>query len=113
MTITTICCETTVITASLSHVQAIICQKQDFVQLLDSRPELAHAIDASLTGCMIIFSCLDEELRKITEDYSRTNLLSKMGKAKTVWNLERLRDLLDAVRGQQIALNLLIQLVQL
>jgi len=109
----TISSETTVISACLSHLQTIICRKQDFVQELDSRPELAHTLDGALTGCMVLFSCLDEEVRKITASSSQTGALAWKGRAKAVWNHERLRDLLDALRGQQIAINLLIQLVQL
>jgi hypothetical protein len=109
----TICSETTVIAACLSHLQTIVCRKQDFVQVLDSRPELAHALDTALTGCMVLFSCVDEEIRKITADSSQASALSWKGKVKAVWNHERLRDLLDSLRGQQVAINLLIQLVQL
>lgn len=109
----TICSETTVISACLSHLQTIVCRKQDLVQVLDSRPELAHALDAALTGCMVLFSCLDEETRKITANSSQTGALSWKGKAKVVWNDERLWDLMDGLRGQQVAINLLMQLVQL
>lgn len=83
------------------------------MQLLDSRPELALTLDAALTGCMVVFSCIDEEIRKITDKYSRADVLSGKGKARAVWNHDRLRDLLDGLRGQQGAINFLIQLVQL
>jgi hypothetical protein len=48
---------------------------------------------------MVLFSCLDEEVRKITAS-SQTGALAWKGKAKAVWNHERLRDLLDALHGQ-------------
>jgi len=61
---------------------------------------------------MVLFSCLDEETRKITAKSSQTGALSWKGKAGVTWNHEKLRDLLDGLRGQQVAINLLIQLVQ-
>ncbi|KAE8446167.1 hypothetical protein EG329_012392 [Mollisiaceae sp. DMI_Dod_QoI] len=113
LSIVTICSETSIISACLSQLQTILCRNTDIPLLLDSRPELAHALDASLTGCTVLFSCLDEEILKITAHYSEQGDLSFKGKTKAVWNHERLRELLDGLRGQQIAINLLIQLVQL
>jgi hypothetical protein len=57
---------------------------------------------------MVLFSCLNKEVRKITAPSSQTGALAWKGKAKAVWNHERLRDLLDALREQYIAINLLI-----
>jgi hypothetical protein len=113
MTVVTISSEITVISASLSHLQMIICPKQDFVRTLDSRPELAHTLDTALIGCMVIFSCLDEEIRDITAKISQRGALSWKGKAKVVWDDAKLREMLDSLRGQQNTINFLIQLVQL
>lgn len=102
-----------VISACLSHLQTILCRKEDFKQELDSRPELANTLDGALIGCMVLFSCLDDEIRKITAHSSQAGNFSWKGKTKIVWAHNRLRDLLDGLRGQQSAINLLIQLVQL
>jgi hypothetical protein len=93
----------------------IVCEKSDLVQVLESRTELNYALDVALTGCVVLFSCLEDEIRNITLDSSPTaaGAINWKGKAKLVWNHEKLRDLLDGLRGQQIAINLLIQLVQL
>ncbi|CZR67753.1 uncharacterized protein PAC_17652 [Phialocephala subalpina] len=145
LSIVTISSETSVISACLSKLQTLLCRKQDFVQLLESRPELTHALDASLTGCAVLFSCLDDELNKIIscgsgwrQSCSRWNIgfrpnrlitspqltkitasssdngdLSFKGKAKIVWNHDKLRKLLDGLHRQQSAINFLIQLIQL
>lgn len=107
-----LCSETTVISASLSYLQAIVCQKQELVQTLDSRPELAHTLDTALIGCMVLFSCLEEETSKITATSSKTGTMSWKGKARVIWNHDKLQELLEGLRGQQLAINLLIQLVQ-
>jgi hypothetical protein len=93
----------------------IVCEKQDLVQVLESRAELNFALDVALTGCVVLFSCLDDEIRNITSEASPTTAgaIKWKEKAKVVWNREKLRDLLDGLRGQQVAINLLIQLVQL
>lgn len=80
--------------------------------MLDSKPELSYAIDAALIGCMVVFSCLEEETRKITATSSKTGAISWRGKARIAWNHEKLQELLDGLRGQQLAINLLVQLVQ-
>ncbi len=81
MTIVTIFSEITAISTSLPHLQMIIFPKQDFVRTLDSRPELAHTLDTALIGCMVIFGCLDEEIRDIIAKRSQTGALSWKGKA--------------------------------
>jgi hypothetical protein len=93
----------------------IVCEKQYLVQVLESGTELNDALDVALTGCVVLFSCLDDEIRNITSDSSPTAAggIKWKGKAKLVWNHEKLRDLLDGLRGQQATINLLIQLVQL
>ncbi|PQE18976.1 hypothetical protein CJF32_00010031 [Rutstroemia sp. NJR-2017a WRK4] len=115
ISIVSICSEAAVISACLSRLQMIVCEKQDLVQTLESRTELNYALDVALTGCVVLFSCLDDEIRNITSDSSLTTAgaIKWKGKAKLVWNHEKLRDLLDGLRGQQVAVNLLIQLVQL
>jgi hypothetical protein len=105
--------EAAVISASLSHIQAIILSKQNPEHLLRSRPEIAATLDTSLTGCMVLFSCLDEELREVARHAAKKGNLSKMGKIKTIWKQEKFHELLDGLRGQQMAINTLTQLLQM
>lgn len=105
--------EAAVISASLSQIQALILTKQNPEQLLRSRPEIAATLDTSLTGCMVLFTCLDEELREVSR-YARGNdSLSWRGKVKTVWKQDRFQELLDGLRGHQTAINTLIQILQM
>ncbi|PQE15068.1 Serine threonine kinase (Kin4) protein [Rutstroemia sp. NJR-2017a BVV2] len=85
ISIVSICSEAAVISACLSRLQMIVCEKQT---------ELNYALDVALTGCVVLFSCLADEIRNITSDSSPTaaGAIKWKGKAKLVWNHEKLRD---------------------
>lgn len=104
--------EMTVVSASLSHIQTLILSKQDSESLLRSRPEIAATLDTALTGCMVLFSCLDEEIKSVTKQPRRIATLSWKGKIKVTWKHETFQELLDGIRGQQLAISTLIQLLQ-
>jgi hypothetical protein len=105
--------EVAVISASLSQIQALILSKQDPEMLLRSRPEIAATLDTALTGCMVLFSCLDEEIRNVSRYARGHNAFSWKGKMRVVWKQETFQELLDGIRGQQMAINTLIQLLQM
>jgi hypothetical protein len=104
--------ETTVISASLSQVQSLLLRQTDLPAMLESRPELVATLDAALTGCMVLFSCLDDEMQNILASSSKAGLISWRSKAKMVWNQDRLKELLDALRGLQSSMNVLLSLLQ-
>src|SRR5438552_2250813 len=56
-----ICSETTIVFTSLSRMQELLLQDQE----LRSRPELETTFDTALTGCAIVFSVLEDELKKL------------------------------------------------
>jgi hypothetical protein len=66
MVITAICSESTVISASLAQIQSLLLQRQDLSRVWASRTELPAVLDQAVTGCMLIFSCLDAEIQRIT-----------------------------------------------
>ena len=70
-------------------------------------------LDVALTGCMVIFSCLESELQKIVAGVPDPSQMRWRSKARMMWNEHRLSELLNALRGQQTAINLLIQLLQM
>jgi hypothetical protein len=105
--------EVAVISASLSQIQALILSKQDPEMLLRSRPEIAATLDTALTGCMVLFSCLDEEIRNVSRYAQGHSAFSWKGKMRVVWKHETFQELLDGIRGQQMAINTLIQLLQM
>jgi hypothetical protein len=105
--------EIAVISASLSQIQTLILSKQDPEMLLRSRPEIAATLDTTLTGCMVLFSCLDEEIQNVSRYAREHNAFSWKGKMRVFWKQETFQELLDGIRGQQMAINTLIQLLQM
>jgi hypothetical protein len=104
--------EMTVVSASLSHIQTLILSKEDSESLLRSRPEIATTLDTALTGCMVLFSCLDEQIKNVTKHTRRVTTFSWKGKIKVAWKHDTFQELLDGIRGQQVAISTLIQLLQ-
>ncbi|PMD16650.1 hypothetical protein NA56DRAFT_752922 [Hyaloscypha hepaticicola] len=112
MTIVTICSEATLISASLSQIQNLVLRRHDLTNVLQARPDLAAALDTSLIGCAVLFSCLHEEVQCITKGSMLPDKFTWKGKARAIWNHDRLRELLDGLRGQQTAINTNINLLQ-
>jgi len=105
--------EAAVISASLSHIQALILAKPNPEHLLRTRPEIAATLDTSLIGCMVLFSCLDAELQAISKYAREHGNFSWKGKGKAVWKHDTIQDLLFGIGRQQVAMSSLIQLLQI
>jgi hypothetical protein len=97
--------EAKVMGASLSRIQAFMLSSEDPKALIRSRPEIAAILDSSLTGCAVLFSCLDEEIRKVSA--------SADGHDTLAWKNDTFKELLDGLRGQQLAITLLLRLLQM
>lgn len=115
MMISAICSESTVISASLAHIQTIVLSNPDALTTqLQFRPELEGAFDTALTGCMMVFSVLQDEVQSLTSSSkSASKDIGWSIKAKYLWKEENMKDLLQQLRGQQTALTLLIQALQM
>jgi hypothetical protein len=116
LTLCAICTESTVINASLSQIQTIILRDPDRLQSqLTKRPDLSHVFDAALVGCMMLFASLKVEIDKmaIAAEQSTLGKLNWSDKFKVVWKEERMVGLLQQIRGQEIALTLLMQSLQM
>jgi hypothetical protein len=70
-------------------------------------------LDAALTGAMVLFSCLHSEIQSILAGAPDSSQLRWRSRVRVMWNEAKLNELLNALRGQQISLNLLIQLLQM
>ena len=112
MTIVAICSETTLISASLSQVQTLVLRRHDLTNVLNARPDLAAALDTALIGCAVLLSCLYEETQRITKGSTQPSQYTWRGRARVMWNHDRLKELLDGLRGQQTAISTIINLLQ-
>jgi hypothetical protein len=63
---------------------------------------------------MLIFSCLDAEIQRITGGSTQNAALRRWRpRLRMMWSESQLNDLLSSIRGQQTAMTLLIQLLQM
>ncbi|XPS76059.1 hypothetical protein M3J07_008119 [Ascochyta lentis] len=105
--ITAIYSESMVIAASLSQVQNLL-QHDALLQ----KPQLLETFDRALTGCRVVYGCLQEEVRDLAAKAERSDLKFK-DRAKFLWKEDTFKELLTQIRGQQSALSLLIQGLQM
>jgi hypothetical protein len=97
--------ECTALSAALGNVQTLVPKKPDALQdSLKNRPELMEIFDTWLTGCVLVFSILDREVQKLN---ARPDSVGT--RIELLWNVDRMKELLEQIRGQQMPLNLLIQ----
>ncbi|KAK3318183.1 hypothetical protein B0H66DRAFT_227174 [Apodospora peruviana] len=108
--VVSICSESNVILASLTQMQMLLLQKKS---MTDVPPEFPAVLDQAVTGCMVVFSCLDLELQRMVSRGSEPKRILWRARVRLVWNETKLTELLGALRGQQAAINLFIQLLQL
>ncbi|KAF1933775.1 uncharacterized protein M421DRAFT_395990 [Didymella exigua CBS 183.55] len=105
--ITAIYSESMVIAASLSQVQNLL-QHDALLQ----KPQLLETFDRALTGCRVVYGCLEEEVRDLVEKAQR-NELKFRDRATYLLKEDTFKELLTQIRGQQSALSLLIQGLQM
>lgn len=101
--------ESTIISASLGHIQSLVLKSPDAISSsLQSRPELDSAFDTALTGCMLVFSVLDDEIQRLNQ-----NPNDPKRRMVYLWKEDTMKELLQQLRGQQTALTLLVQALQM
>ncbi|KAF5541086.1 GTPase-activating of the rho rac family (LRG1) [Fusarium mexicanum] len=103
-----ICSESTIISIGLSELQMKILRRDDLAQAWASKTEIWTAFETALTGCMVVFSCLEAETRSL-----RSKNPGVWAKIKFIWNQDRLKELLGALRAQQSAITFLLSLLEL
>ncbi|KAL8915652.1 MAG: hypothetical protein Q9172_006794 [Xanthocarpia lactea] len=113
LTVSAICTETTIISASLSRIQSSLLGSPDEISdKLRERPDLEATLDNALTGCYLVFDVLQAEIQKFTEskhsEFLNPGLRAKL---RYVWNETAMQDILTQMRGLQTALALLLQLL--
>lgn len=113
-TITAICAECSSISASLSQIQNLLVRDSGILDShLTNRPELRETFDTALTGCEVVYACLEEEIQRLCAGAHGADAMTWRVRCRFIWREDTMRDLLSQLRGQQMALNLLIQMLQL
>ncbi|KAK7540390.1 hypothetical protein IWX49DRAFT_555213 [Phyllosticta citricarpa] len=110
-TIDAICNETEVVRASLSRVQRLL--EKDHAKGYQFDDELRDIFDTAVTGCNVALSCLEHETNKLAKSARDGASFGWRVKAKYLWKEDIMNDLLQKLRGQQGAIALLLQSLQM
>ena len=116
MTIAAICSETVVIGTTLAKIQSILLNNpQVLTNEIHGTPglEIQATFDIALTGCAVIYSCLDVEVQKLKFSAKGANDPGWAEKAKFVWEEDTMKELLGNLRGQQTSIALLVSILQM
>lgn len=92
----------------LSELQSKILRRDDLAQAWASRTDILNVFEVVLTGCMTVFSCLEAEIRNL-----KLKELGVLAKLKFMWNQDRLKELLEALRGQQTSITFLLNILEM
>lgn len=99
----------------LSELQSKILHRDDLAQAWASRTDILNVFEVALTGCMTVFSCLEAETRNLKQ--RNPTVLAKLpgvlARLKFIWNQDRLKELLEALRGQQTSITFLLNILEM
>ncbi|KAH7112167.1 hypothetical protein B0J11DRAFT_542786 [Dendryphion nanum] len=114
MTITAIYTESNVIATSLACIQGLCTTNPDALRsTLQTRPEITETFDQALTGCILVYSVLEDEVHRLYSGIHQVGFGGTMGRLRLLWKEEAMQEVLTQIRGQQTALSLLINILQL
>ncbi|ORY14059.1 hypothetical protein BCR34DRAFT_599472 [Clohesyomyces aquaticus] len=114
LTIAAICSESSVVHAALTQIQSLLYRDGDLIiERLHERSDLAASFDISFTGCMLLYSCIEEETGRLRNAMERDGSLDWTQKLKVAWNEDTFQSLLQQLRGQETSLQLLLQTLQM
>ncbi|KAK3069423.1 hypothetical protein LTR53_012250 [Teratosphaeriaceae sp. CCFEE 6253] len=114
LTVLAICSESATVQAALAQIESLLREDGDaVVSRFTTQPVLAAAFDTAITGCQMVYSCLDAELRELAAALQRDGSLDWKRKFKTVWKQETMAGFQQQIRGQVLALNTLLQSLQM
>ncbi|KAK5719438.1 hypothetical protein LTR15_007962 [Elasticomyces elasticus] len=109
-----ICSESSTVQAALAQIEYLLREDGDaLISRFRTQPSLASAFDTAIIGCQMVFSCLDAELQELDASLQRDGSLDWKLKFKTVWKQDTMMALSQQVRGQVLALNTLLQSLQM
>lgn len=104
-----LCSQLKLTAASLSQIQSLLLKDQE---ILGRQPELQEAFDTALTACLVLTTLLDKYMLSIKKSLLHGTRRSWKVNFKTVWNESEIKELLEQLHGQQVAIGALVSLLQ-
>lgn len=112
LTIAAICCECTIMSASLSQIQAKLLRRCSDDNDADAGGMAVRStLETALTGCLVIVSVLEREIQLLCP--AGLGRLDWVARVKMMWKEDVMKELLGHLRGQQTGLALLLQLLDM
>ncbi|KAF2244962.1 hypothetical protein BU26DRAFT_463801, partial [Trematosphaeria pertusa] len=108
-TVKSLCSQLKLTAASLSQIQSLLLKDQE---ILGRQPELQEAFDTALTACLVLTTLLDKYMLSIKKSLLHGTRRSWKVNFKTVWNESEIKELLEQLHGQQVAIGALVSLLQ-
>ncbi|KAK3648995.1 hypothetical protein LTR56_007127 [Elasticomyces elasticus] len=97
-----------------AQIESLLRQDGDaVVSRFIQQPVLASAFDTAITGCQMVYSCLDAELQELVRALQQDGNLDWKRKFKTIWKQDTMSGFQQQIRGQVLALNTLLQGLQM
>ena len=113
LAIVAVCSESSAVQAVLSQIADLLTREGDVViSRLQEQQVLASAFDTALTGCMMLYTCLEVELTSLRKVMKRDGRLGWTKKFKALWKQDSISALQGQIRGQVLVLNTLLQGLQ-
>ncbi|KAI9811245.1 MAG: hypothetical protein M1827_005577 [Pycnora praestabilis] len=111
-TLGSLAAECMTLSAGLSQIQNLALSNPDSLSSRrEDKSRLLTVIDNALTGCSMVLRVLDDKVGKLAG--KEHDSLSFKDKLQILFNEDTIKEFLDQVRGQQIALNLLLTALQM
>ncbi len=103
--------ECSLVHASLAHLQNQILADHGALHPLLTL-QVITMFDIALLGCALTFSVLDEGVKRFVEVAAPSHGLSRKAKMHFAIDHDQLKEFLTPVRGQQVAITLLLTTIQ-
>jgi hypothetical protein len=107
--IASISSECTVLHLALTQIQRLALA-DFFRDRLASQPELRDSFELALLSCMQTFSALEDEIRQLSPKQEGKD--DQFQRLKYLWNEGTMREVLQQLRSQQTAINMLLTAIQ-
>jgi hypothetical protein len=113
LSVGSLCTELTITSVSLSQIQDLLGHDDSESSTPAVRPELLATFDTALVGCIVVLSCIEDEVANIRVVEPGLDSLTSSQKIKAVWKDDNIKELVLQLRAQQSALNLLMQTIEM
>jgi hypothetical protein len=83
------------------------------MDILKNRPDVIDAFDTAVTACLVSSTCLEKFVWKITSGVLNGEKSTWANKFKMLWNEPKVIELSGHLQTQQIAISLVVGLLQM